>query len=105
MADDYEKLMAEVEQSLGGTTPAKPTAKKPSRREVAAARRAAEAEAAERGRIASAAQTAVVSGVVAAAGIFVLFAFLPFLRAGSGAWGAFIATTIAVFITSLLRRG
>ena len=46
-------------------------------------------------------RTAALVGAVAGAGVWVLFALLPFLRAGSGAAGAFLATFVAVL---LLRR-
>jgi hypothetical protein len=42
-----------------------------------------------------------VSGTVAAVVVWFLFAALPFLRAGSGAAGAFLAAFVAVL---LLRR-
>ena len=46
-------------------------------------------------------RVAVLSGAVAGAAVWVLFALLPFLRAGSGATGAALATFVAVL---LLRR-
>lgn len=46
-------------------------------------------------------RTAALYGVGAGAGVWVLFALLPFLRAGSGAVGAFLATFVAV---ALFRR-
>ena len=39
-----------------------------------------------------------VAGAVAGVGVWVLFAILPFLHAGSGAVGAFLATFVAVLV-------
>jgi hypothetical protein len=39
-----------------------------------------------------------MAGAVAGAGVWVLFALLPFLRAGSGGVGAFLATFVAVLL-------
>jgi hypothetical protein len=47
-------------------------------------------------------RAAVLAGVVAGAGVWVLFALLPFLRAGSGGSGAFLAAFVAVLL--LYRR-
>ena len=46
-------------------------------------------------------RSAVVVGAVAGASVWVLFALLPFLRAGSGGIGAFLAAFAA---TVLFRR-
>jgi hypothetical protein len=46
-------------------------------------------------------RTAATAGVVGGGVVWVIFAVLPFLRAGSGAIGAFLATFVAVL---LLRR-
>ncbi len=43
-------------------------------------------------------RSAAVVGAVAGAGVWVLFALLPFLRAGSGGIGAFLATFVAVLL-------
>lgn len=43
-------------------------------------------------------RAAAVSGAVAGAGVWVLFAVLPFLRAGSGAVGACLGTFVAVLL-------
>ena len=99
MADDYDKLLADVERSLGGGAPA-PTPGRPSKRGGAHPA----AVPAERGRLATNVQVAVVSGAVAAGLVFLLFFFVPFLGAVSGAAGAFLATTLAVLVTSYLRR-
>ncbi|MDP9417266.1 MAG: hypothetical protein M3P48_05410, partial [Actinomycetota bacterium] len=54
-----------------------------------------------RQRVLTATTTATAAAGVAAALVFALFAVLPFLRAPSGAAGAFLATFIAVLV---LRR-
>lgn len=41
---------------------------------------------------------------VAASAVWVLFALLPFLRAGSGAAGAFIATFVVLLVLRGRRR-
>jgi len=43
-------------------------------------------------------RAAAVSAAVAGGGVWVVFALLPFLRAGSGAVGAFLATFVAVLL-------
>jgi len=43
-------------------------------------------------------KTALMAGAVAGVGVWVLFALLPFLRAGSGGIGAFLATFVAVLV-------
>ena len=43
-------------------------------------------------------RTALLAGAVAGVSVWVLFALLPFLRAGSGGFGAFLATFIAVLV-------
>ena len=48
-------------------------------------------------------QSAVAGGVAAVA-VFIAFALLPFLRAGSGAAGAFAGAFAAWLIATLLRR-
>ena len=85
---DFEALLAEVEQTVSGGP--QPAAQVPARK----------SEQAPEGRV-SRAGTAVVAGAVAAVVVWVIFALLPFLRAGSGAVGAFLATFVAVL---LLRR-
>lgn len=85
---DFEALLAEVEQTVSGGP--KPAAQVPARK----------SEQASEGRV-SRVGTAVVTGAVAAVVVWVIFALLPFLRAGSGAVGAFLATFVAVL---LLRR-
>jgi hypothetical protein len=101
MSDDYEKLLADVDRSLGGGTA---PSKKVARGGASPVPPRADVPPVPRRRIATNARTAVVAGAVAAGVIYVLFMFTPFLRAASGAWGAFLATTVAVFLTSYLRR-
>jgi hypothetical protein len=43
-------------------------------------------------------RSALVAGAAAGVGVWVLFALLPFLRAGSGGVGAFLATFVAVLL-------
>lgn len=86
---DIDRLLAEVEGTLSG----KP-AGTPARRE------AREPEANRVGLVARA-RTAAMAGAGAAAVVWVMFALLPFLRATSGAAGAFIAAFVAVLV---LRR-
>ena len=52
----------------------------------------------EAGPIMRRVRAAAVAGAVGGVGIWVLFAVLPFLRAGSGAIGAFLATFVAVLV-------
>lgn len=86
---DIERLLAEVEGTLGGSKPASRAT--PSRGRVD--KRA--------GGLTEQVRVAAFTGVVGAGVVFVLFALLPFLRAPSGAAGAFLATFVAVL---LLRR-
>jgi len=85
---DIDKLLAEVDAMTGGGSVAGRPATPPAR---------AEAGGGLTGRV----RTAALAGVVAGGAVFVLFALLPFLGAGSGATGAFLATFVAVV---LLRR-
>lgn len=85
---DIERLLAEVEGTLSG----KP-AGAPAGREVERERSG--------GGLTARARTAAVAGAVAAGGVFLLFTLLPFLRAPSGAVGAFLAAFVAVLV---LRR-
>lgn len=86
--DDIEKLLAEAERTLSGTS-GRPAAGQDGPLEP---RRGLQARL----------RTAAVSGATAAAVVWVLFALLPFLRATSGAVGAFLATFAVVL---LLPRG
>jgi hypothetical protein len=102
MADDYEKLLAEVESTLGAKKPSGGST--PARRPAAPDKRAAEPAARATGGLPANVRTAVIAGAVAAGVVFALFAFLPFLGSVSGAAGAFLGVTIAVFVTGYLRR-
>ncbi|MGH8893694.1 MAG: hypothetical protein ACRDWY_10400 [Actinomycetes bacterium] len=86
--NEIDKLLAEVESTLSGgpVTPA--------------ARDENGVERARRG-IASRVQGAATAGLTAAVAVWLLFAILPFLRATSGAVGAFLATFVVVLV---LRR-
>ena len=53
---------------------------------------------AEGGPIVRRVRAAAVAGAVTGVGVWVLFAILPFLHAGSGAIGAFLATFVAVLV-------
>lgn len=86
--DDIEALLADVERSLSGD----PT-RTPERRDEGAVERRS-----------SRVRTAAVSAAVAASAVWVLFALLPFLRAGSGAAGAFIATFLVLLVLRGRRR-
>ena len=55
----------------------------------------------EAGPIARRVRAAAVAGAVCGVGVWLLFAILPFLHAGSGAVGAFLASFVAVVV---LRR-
>src|SRR4051794_2224130 len=98
--DDIDALLAEVDRTLGGSSagsagpPAKARRSKPA---------PAGASPVERPRVPLGvrARTAAISGVVGAAVVLALFAFLPFFGAFSGAAGAFLATFITVLV---LRR-
>jgi hypothetical protein len=86
---DIDKLLAEVDAMTGGGTAARrPASKPPARTE-------------ETSGLMTRVRTAAIAGAVGAGAVWVIFAVLPFLRAGSGAIGAFLATFVAVV---LLRR-
>lgn len=85
--DDVESLLAEVERSLGGGAPGPP-------------QRRADLSPTRTSRVRSAA----VTGAVSAGAVWVLFALLPFLRAGSGAIGAFLATFVVLVVLGQRRR-
>jgi hypothetical protein len=84
---DVDKLLAEVDGMLtgGGTAPKRPVAP-------------ADSTESKPGFIVAQIRAAAVSGAVAAVGVFCVFAVLPFLRAPSGAIGAFLGTFAAVLI-------
>ena len=87
---DIDKLLAEADQMLAGAGATPVRGVQP--------RQGAEPEP---GRLVQRLRAAAVSGAVAAAAVWFLFAVLPFLRAGSGAVGAFLAAFTAVLV---LRR-
>ena len=84
---ETERLLAEVDGMLGGG----------SRRSV----QPHGAADPQPGWLVGQLRSAALVGAVAGAGVWLLFALLPFLRAGSGAVGAFLA---AFAVTVLLRR-
>ena len=88
---DFESLMAEVERTLGGK--ANPTPVVP--------RQGGTRKPPEKVPLGSRMRTAGLTAAASAVIVWLLFAILPFLRAGSGAAGAFLATFVAVL---LLRR-
>jgi hypothetical protein len=87
---DIDKLLAEVDAMTtgGGAAARRPAPPPPASTE-------------EAGGFMVRVRTAATAGVVGAGVVWVIFAVLPFLRAGSGAIGAFLATFVAVL---LLRR-
>jgi ferric-dicitrate binding protein FerR (iron transport regulator) len=87
---EVDRLLAEVDSALGG---------KPDRA-VVPATGGGPARPTRRARLRQRASTAAVAGAVAAGGVWLLFAFLPFLGAIDGAAGAFIG----VFAYALLIR-
>lgn len=84
---DIDKLIAEVDGMLsGGGTPPSRAVQPPG------------ATQSWTDGIVTHVRTAVVSGATAAVAVFCLFAVLPFLRAPSGAVGAFLAAFGAVLV-------
>ena len=84
---DIDKLLAEADGVLAGAGAAPVRAGQP--------RHGTESEP---GRLVQQLRAAAVSGAVAAAAVWFLFAVLPFLRATSGAVGAFLAAFMAVLV-------
>ncbi len=84
---DIDKLLAEADRVLAGegATPAR----------AVQPRQGAESEP---GRLVPQVRAAALSGAVAGAAVWFLFAVLPFLGAMSGAVGAFLATFVAVLV-------
>ena len=80
--DDIERLLGEVEQFERGGSGSRPVAKQKDEARL------------------SRVEWATLGGAVAAGAVFLLFAFLPFFGAISGAVGAFLG----VFVALLLRR-
>lgn len=89
---EYDRLLAEVDSALGG---------KPERAVVPAAG-GDPAPPTRRARLKQRASTAAVAGGLAAGGVFLLFALLPFLGAPSGAVGAFVA--VFAYVLVMRRR-
>jgi hypothetical protein len=92
---EIDKLLADVEGTLsgratGGTDPA-----------VRQGRTPAPPAESWRTRLADRRRVALVAALAAGGGVWLLFAFLPFLGAISGGLGAFLGTFLAVL---LLRR-
>jgi uncharacterized membrane protein len=88
-SNDIDRLLAEVENTLGGRPANQP-----------AARKATPAEPSS-GGLTARMRTAAIAGAVASVVVWFLFAMLPFLGATSGAAGAFLGTFFAVLV---LRR-
>jgi hypothetical protein len=88
---DIDKLLAEVDGMLtpGGAPAGRALSKK--------AQPTQETQSWTDGLVAQV-RAAAMSGVVAGVGVFVVFAVLPFLRAPSGAIGAFLAAFCAVLV-------
>ncbi|HZE65175.1 MAG TPA: hypothetical protein VE081_01005 [Sporichthyaceae bacterium] len=83
--DEIERLLAETERALGSSGSSRSPAAPP----PGAVSRAPSA-------FETSVRVSAVSGVIAAAVVFAVFAVLPFLRAISGAAGAFVATFVIV---------
>jgi hypothetical protein len=83
---DIEKLLAEADRTLAGEGPTSGRAVQ---------RQGTESEP---GRFVQQLRAAALSGAVAGTAVWFLFAVLPFLRATSGAVGAFLATFVAVLV-------
>jgi hypothetical protein len=92
---EADKLLAEVEGMLD---PPVVRDKKQQQRQQKAVTPADGSDSAVLGRL----RAAVLAGAVAGVGVWVMFALLPFLRAGSGGTGAFLAAFVAVLL--LYRR-
>jgi hypothetical protein len=84
---DIDKLLAEADQMLAGAGAAPVRPVQPRERTES-----------EPDRLVQQLRAAAFSGAVAAGAVWVLFAVLPFLRATSGAVGAFLATFVAVLV-------
>ncbi len=93
-SDDIQKLLREVDESLGESSSATAVLGSTTR---PVARRS---EHTWRGALA----VATSSAVVAAGVVFIVFSMLPILGALSGAAGAFIAAYVTVLVGRLARR-
>jgi len=94
-SSDIEKLLAEVDRSLGASPAQRPSGAadaKPAGE--ARTSRFASTRAGARARF----RFALTAATVAAGGVFLLFAMLPYLGAFSGAAGAFVATFVSLFV-------
>jgi hypothetical protein len=89
---EIDRLLAEVDSALGG---------KPDRSVVPAAG-GDSARPTRRVRLRQRASTAAVAGAVAAGCVWLLFAFLPFFGAMSGAAGAFVG--VFAYVLVMRRR-
>jgi hypothetical protein len=94
-SDDIDRLLGEVERSLGRAEPAGSPRRTP-------AKRRERAEPAEP-RLNSV-EVATIAAVVAAAAVFAVFTLTPFLGAVSGAAGAFLGVFLTVLVGRLRRR-
>jgi len=90
---DIDKLLAEADQMLAGAGATPVRAVQPQQG----------TESDPGGRVPQV-RAAALSGAVAAAAVWFLFALLPFLGATSGAVGAFLATFVAVLVFRRRRR-
>ena len=88
--DEIERLLAEVDGTLGRGS------RTPARDEPASVKAS--------GKFEMSARVAAVSGAMAAAVVFAIFAVLPFFGAFSGAAGAFTATFVIIFAQRLTGR-
>jgi hypothetical protein len=84
---DIDRLLAEADRMLAGAEATPGRAVQPQQDTES-----------EPGRLVQQVRAAAVSGAVAATAVWFLFAVLPFLRATSGAAGAFLATFVAVLV-------
>lgn len=89
--DEIERLLAEVDGTLGRGGRSTPAAGQPAAAKLP-------------GKFEMSARVAAVSGALAAAGVFGLFAVLPFFGAFSGAAGAFTATFVIIFAQRVTGR-
>jgi hypothetical protein len=81
--DEIERLLAETERALGHSGSSRSPAPPPAAATTPSA-------------FETSVRVSAVSGLIAAAVVFAVFAVLPFLRAFSGAAGAFVATFFIV---------
>ena len=86
---ETERLLAEAEAMISGTGSSGAVQR--------SVQPHGEVEPASRGLTARL-RAALIAGAVAGVSVWLLFALLPFLRAGSGGSGAFLATFVAVFL-------